>query len=52
MQRLHLLVERQTEEVLHGPLSIEALGLGALRTRCPHLDAWLADLERRTDRAP
>lgn len=33
-------------KTLHGPLCVESLGLTNLRTRCPHLDEWLAGLER------
>jgi Domain of unknown function (DUF4276) len=32
-------------KVVDGPDAIELLGLGALRTVCPHLDAWLKRLE-------
>ncbi|WP_344279537.1 DUF4276 family protein [Streptomyces hebeiensis] len=32
-------------KVVDGPDAIELLGLGALRTACPHLDAWLKRLE-------
>lgn len=35
------------QKTLHGPLSIEALGLNALRAQCPHLDGWLSELEQR-----
>jgi hypothetical protein len=34
-------------KTLDGPLVIAELGLPALRVTCPHLDRWLAELERR-----
>lgn len=34
-------------KTLDGPLAIADLGLPALRARCPHLDAWLGELELR-----
>lgn len=33
-------------KTIDGPLAIAELGLDALRARCPHLDAWLNQLER------
>lgn len=33
-------------KTLHGPLAIEALGLPALRSRCPRLDSWMSRLEQ------
>jgi hypothetical protein len=35
------------QKTSHGPICIGRLGLAALRAQCPHLDAWLAELERR-----
>src|SRR5256885_17100735 len=29
-----------------GPLAIEDLGIARLREQCPHLDSWLARLDR------
>jgi hypothetical protein len=34
-------------KTLDGPLVIDSLGVCALRKRCPHLDAWLIEIERR-----
>ncbi|WP_312874119.1 DUF4276 family protein [Amycolatopsis jiangsuensis] len=30
-----------------GPLAISELGIAELRAQCPHLDGWLAELDRR-----
>ncbi|WP_420847683.1 DUF4276 family protein [Natronosporangium hydrolyticum] len=34
-------------KTIDGPLCIQELGLAKLRATCPHLDAWLTELERR-----
>jgi hypothetical protein len=34
------------DKTLDGPIAIAELGLEALRSRCPHLDAWLGEIER------
>lgn len=33
-------------KVMDGPPAIVALGMPALRASCPHLDAWLVELEK------
>ncbi len=33
------------QKALHGPLITGRIGLGAIRMRCPHFDAWLRRLE-------
>lgn len=32
-------------KTLHGPMAVGASGLGAVRSACPHADAWLRRLE-------
>ncbi|HEX5401244.1 MAG TPA: DUF4276 family protein [Pseudonocardiaceae bacterium] len=36
------------DKTLDGPAAIMELGVPAPRAQCPHLDGWLAELERRT----
>lgn len=33
------------QKPLHGPLVVEAIGLERIRARCPHVHAWLSQLE-------
>lgn len=35
------------QKTLHGPRAVETAGLDAVRAQCPHLDAWLSELEER-----
>lgn len=40
--------EYEGAKVVAGTLIAETIGLATLRARCPHFDAWLAELEERT----
>jgi hypothetical protein len=37
-------------KVVDGPDAVELLGLDLLRAACPHLDAWLKQMESGADR--
>ena len=38
------------QKALQGPMAIEAIGVTAVRTQCPHFDKWLSVLERSGER--
>ncbi|HYK03676.1 MAG TPA: DUF4276 family protein [Thermoanaerobaculia bacterium] len=33
-------------KTVHGPLTLQRIGLGRVRAECPHFDAWLRRLEQ------